>query len=224
MQAVMEPIFEIAYLICVVALGALTLRRANGRRQFALFGVMAIVLGCGDAFHLAPRIYALLTDGLEAHVAALGFGTLVASITMTVFYVLLYRIWRLRHNEEKATALTAIIYALAIARIALCLFPQNRWLSADAPLAWGIYRNIPFVLMGVVVIALFFNEARSGGDEPWRFMWLAIALSFAFYVPVVLFADAIPAVGMLMIPKTCAYVWSVWMGYADSKRVIAPQK
>lgn len=31
--------------------------------------------------------------------------------------------------------------------------------------------------------------------------------------PVVLFADAVPAVGMQMIPKTCAYVWTVRIGH-----------
>lgn len=49
-------------------------------------------------------------------------------------------------------------------------------------------------------------------------MWLTIVLSFAFYIPVVLWADAVPAVGMLMIPKTCAYVWAVLMGYFAMKR------
>ena len=35
---------------------------------------------------------------------------------------------------------------------------------------------------------------------------------------VVLFADTIPMMGMLMIPKTCAYVWIVLMGYFDVKK------
>ena len=47
---------------------------------------------------------------------------------------------------------------------------------------------------------------------------LAIVLSFAFYIPVVLWADIVPLVGMLMIPKTCAYVWVVWMGFSDMHR------
>lgn len=49
-------------------------------------------------------------------------------------------------------------------------------------------------------------------------MWLTIVLSFGFYIPVVLFADTIPVVGMLMIPKTCAYVWTVLIGYMDMKK------
>lgn len=46
-------------------------------------------------------------------------------------------------------------------------------------------------------------------------MWLTIVLSFAFYIPVVLFADTMPAIGMLMIPKTCAYVWTIVIGFRD---------
>jgi hypothetical protein len=33
-----------------------------------------------------------------------------------------------------------------------------------------------------------------------------IAFSFAFYAPVILWSGAVPLLGMLMIPKTCAYV------------------
>jgi hypothetical protein len=44
-------------------------------------------------------------------------------------------------------------------------------------------------------------------------MWLAVTVSFGFYIPVVLWADVYPILGMLMLPKTCAYVWMVVMGY-----------
>ena len=56
----------------------------------------------------------------------------------------------------------------------------------------GIYRNIPFALMGVMVIILFFRSAQAHNDNNFRFMWLTVVLSFAFYIPVVLFADAYP--------------------------------
>lgn len=52
-------------------------------------------------------------------------------------------------------------------------------------------------------------------------VWLTIVLSFAFYIPVVLWADVIPMIGMLMIPKTCAYVWTVLIGYKAMKKEIA---
>ena len=67
------------------------------------------------------------------------------------------------------------------------------------------------------MIYLFYREARVRNDKAFRNMWLTIVLSFAFYLPVVLFADQIPVIGMLMIPKTCAYVWTVWIGYQAMK-------
>lgn len=90
--------------------------------------------------------------------------------------------------------------------------PQNQWQSANPPLARGIYRNIPFALLGLLVIVLFYQTAKERDDRPFRHLWLTIVLSFAFYIPVVLFADTYPLVGALMIPKTIAYVWTVLIG------------
>mgnify|MGYP006995819187 CR=1 FL=1 len=65
MQAIMETLFDAVYLISVIAVGILMIRGSGGSGQFRLFGVMAVVLGAGDAFHLIPRAYALCTTGLE---------------------------------------------------------------------------------------------------------------------------------------------------------------
>lgn len=218
MQAIMETLFDAVYLVTVITIGITMIKRSKGRREFVLFGIMAVTLGAGDAFHLVPRAYALCTTGLENFTAALGIGKLITSMTMTVFYILLYYVWRIRYKIEGKHTLTIAVYLLAVVRVALCLFPQNAWMSADAPLSWGIYRNLPFAAMGLLVIVLFFIEARKQRDGAYRFMWLTIVLSFAFYVPVVLWADQVPLVGTLMIPKTCAYVWTILIGYFDMRK------
>ena len=194
------------------------IRGCKGNAQFRLFGWMAVVLGAGDAFHLVPRAVALCTTGLEHYTAALGLGKAITSVTMTVFYVLLYYVWRKRYQITGRNTLTTSVYVLAGLRILLCLMPQNQWLSADAPLSWGIYRNIPFVLLGLLVIVLFYQGAKEHRDQDFRWMWLTIVLSFGFYIPVVLWADTIPVIGMLMIPKTCAYVWTILIGYRAMRR------
>jgi len=217
MQAIFETGFDVIYLTAVICLGILMIRGSRGRKQYLLFGIMAVTLGCGDAFHLVPRAMALCTTGLASWTAVLGTGKLVTSVTMTVFYVLLYYVWRLRYQVPGKRGITAAVWTLSISRIVLCLMPQNGWTRADAPLSWGIYRNIPFALLGVLIIVLFFRSARQKEDRPFRFLWLTVVLSFAFYIPVVLFADSVPAVGALMIPKTCAYVWTVVIGYRAMK-------
>ena len=217
MQAIMETLFDIVYLTTVITLGVKMLRMSAGVRQYRLFGAMAVTLGCGDAFHLVPRAVALCTTGLQDYTAALGIGKLITSVTMTVFYVLLYYVWRERYHITGKNGLTAAVYLLAGVRILLCLMPQNQWTSPAAPLNWGIYRNIPFALLGLLIIVLFFRSASEKGDRPFRWLWLTVVLSFACYIPVVLWVDTIPAVGVLMIPKTCAYVWTVAIGYRAVK-------
>ena len=65
MQAIMETLFDIVYLFTVTAIGITMIKKSKGNKQYLLFGIMAVVLGCGDAFHLVPRAYALCTTGLE---------------------------------------------------------------------------------------------------------------------------------------------------------------
>ena len=218
MQAIVETLFDAVYLISVITIGVKMILGCKGESQFRLFGWMAVVLGAGDSFHLIPRAVALCTTGLENYTVPLGLGKWITSVTMTVFYVLLYYVWRQRYKGKGQNGLTAAVYALAAVRIALCMMPQNQWLSAEAPLFWGIWRNIPFALLGIVVIVLFYRSAKEKQDKAFRWMWLTIVLSFGFYIPVVLWADAIPMIGMLMIPKTCAYVWTVLIGYFAMKK------
>lgn len=222
MQAIVETLFDAVYLVSVITIGILMIRGSRGNAQFKLFGLMAVVLGAGDSFHLVPRALALCTTGLENYTVALGMGKWITSVTMTVFYVLLYYVWRQRYQIQGKRELTAAVYGLAAARVILCMMPQNRWLSANSPLSWGIYRNIPFALMGLLLIVLFYCSAKEHGDRAFRWMWLTIVLSFGFYIPVVLWADTVPMIGMLMIPKTCAYVWTVLIGDSAMKKEVLP--
>ena len=65
MQAVFETLFDIVYLVSVITLGVIMIHKSEGRRQYFLYCLMAVILGCGDAFHLVPRAIALCTTGLE---------------------------------------------------------------------------------------------------------------------------------------------------------------
>lgn len=208
------------YLVFVISIGIRMVKGSKNNRQFQLFGWMAIVLGAGDSFHLVPRALALCTTGLENYTVPLGLGKWITSVTMTVFYVLLYYVWRERYQIKGKNSLTIATYALAGIRIALCMMPQNDWLSDNAPLSWGIYRNIPFAVLGLLMIVLFYKSAKENNDTSFQWMWLTIVLSFGFYIPVVLWADVIPMIGMLMIPKTCAYVWTVVIGYNAMKKEV----
>lgn len=210
-----EIFFHIFYLTSVFYMSIKMIKSGKDSRIVKLFGYMGFILGFGDSFHLIPRIYALWTTGLEANAAALGIGKAITSITMTIFYVLLFRIWETRYNIKDNKGLRIWVGILAVARIILSLMPQNQWTLYNAPLDWGIYRNIPFTILGAIIVYIILKEAKKHSDDAFRKIGTAVIISFACYLPVVLFANTFTLVGMLMIPKTLAYLWVVYVGYKE---------
>lgn len=196
-----ESTFDVLYLLFAILSGIVILKKARNRTERHM-GLAALILGCGDAFHLVPRVmHYFSTADLTA---ALGIGKLVTSVTMTVFYVLLYAIWLGYYREKENRDVTRAVLALAAVRIILCLFPQNGWLENSSGMTWGILRNIPFAALGVLVCLLYYRKRK----ESLRFgrVWLLILLSFLFYIPVAVGAGALPMLGMLMLPKTVCYI------------------
>ena len=196
-----ESTFDILYLVFAVATGILLLRRRKDRAG-RMMGLAALILGLGDAFHLVPRV---LNYFVEADFTAwLGVGKLVTSITMTVFYVLMFHIWQVLYGQGEDKRLTWTVYLFAAVRVILCLMPQNAWLTNESSVRWGILRNIPFVALGVLVVCLYWRTRQK--RRSFRMVWLWITLSFLFYIPVAVGASLVPMLGMLMLPKTICYV------------------
>lgn len=207
-MAVFESLFDVMYLSVVIALGArLMLEKKPGAK---LFGLMALLLGAGDAFHLLPRVISHLSPlGFSGHVAALSWGRFVTGVTMTVFYVLFYHFYRERSGDTDGKK-RFWVYALALLRLILLVMPQNNWGGAEGNSLFAIYRNIPFAVLGCLLV-VWCRGAR--GREGLQHMWALILLSFLFYLPVVLWSRRFPAVGALMMPKTVAYLAIVALGY-----------
>ena len=203
-----ESAFDIFYLVTAIVIGLLILKKAKNRGE-KWMGLAVLILGCGDAFHLVPRVLNYFVR--SNFTAALGLGKLVTSVTMTVFYVLLYYIGSEYFKVRKNTLMLEAVYTFAAIRIIICLLPQNGWLTNESDMLWGILRNIPFVILGLLVINLYFTHRRK--YPPFKNIWLWILLSFAFYIPVAAFAGLMPMLGMLMLPKTICYLIVIFTFY-----------
>lgn len=211
MPDLMETIFDIGYLTFALIAGILFLTRANGRSAFLLYGILTLILCGGDAFHLVPRVRKALQGITPSIQKQLGIGLQVSSITMTIFYVLLLYVWKALFPElEAPLILVILIWASAIIRIAVCLLPQNNWTSGGN-MTLSHIRNGVFAITGLGVLILFLISGNAH-DYHLTGMSAAIAISFACYFPVTLWSHKRPMIGMLMIPKTCAYIWMIVMG------------
>ncbi len=195
-----ETAFDILYLLTAAICGILMLARSKSGAGKKM-GWATLILGAGDAFHLIPRVIRYFSD--RDLTAALGIGKLITSLSMTVFYVLVFYIW-IDLYHKKSIALTVSVWILFAARTVLCLFPQNGWTVNSSDMTWGVIRNIPFVILGVLIVVLFIRERNT--LHRFRFIWLYVTLSFLFYIPVAVAAGILPILGMLMLPKTVCYV------------------
>ncbi|MFV0529082.1 MAG: hypothetical protein ACK5MN_10235 [Lachnospiraceae bacterium] len=208
-----ETVFDIVYLLTVfIASAMLCLTGRLGSVRFA-FGGMGLLLGVGDSFHLVPRLLAMWDTGDRDYAVSLGRGKQIASVTMTVFYVILWQSLVRHYTGLSIEFMSGIVYLLATVRIVLCFFRQNHWNSKEQPLTWGIWRNLPFAAIGALVVWLAAAGALQVQDG-LSFLWLAVLISFACYLPVVLFVGKNPKLGMLMLPKSCAYAAIILMGFS----------
>ncbi|MCD6482165.1 MAG: hypothetical protein J7K80_00315, partial [Candidatus Izimaplasma sp.] len=205
---------DLFYLFSVFYLGVKLVQKRNDNILYLIFGLMALTLGFGDMFHLIPRIVGHLTTGLDDYTYYLGLGKAITSFTMVFFYILVLYAYEKRFNVKKVLT-RLIIVTLLIIKIILSILPQNEWLTNTATLEFQIIRNIPFVLMGIYLVVLFIVKSTKENDIPFLKIAIGILLSFLFYIPVVLFASKIPAIGALMMPKTLAYVYVIYIAYKE---------
>lgn len=201
-----ELFFDSMYLIFVLFLGIriLLLRKPNS----GLVGAMTLLLGLGDSFHLIPRIVAQATvDGFEVNAAGLFLGTRISAMTMSLFYLLFYYYIR-REMKKTNRTLDVLMPVLFLIRIVTVILSFNRAASMD------LISNGPFVLMGIIDIALLYKERA---NTNFGKLYIYVFFSFLFYVPVVLFKNTFPTIGMLMMPKTVMYLLIVWKLYGNLK-------
>ncbi len=205
-----EVAFNISYLVVVWTLVALMFRRraevAAPDRPVALRLMWAFaLLALGDTGHVGFRVVAYALGGLEAHPGLVGIGALSTAITVTLFYMLLLDVWRL-HFDKPLGWFGWSLVAVGTIRLIVMAFPQNQWEQIVPPHAWSLLRNAFLVVQGLGVMALILRDARRAGDGAFLWVGAMIAVSYLFYLPVILWSATVPLLGMLMIPKTCAYV------------------
>jgi hypothetical protein len=165
------------------------------------------------------RVLAYAQGDLEAKITLfgqelglVGLGALSTAITVTIFYVLMLEVWRVRF-DKKYGWFEVLLLAVAGARLLLMIPTANQWNSAVPPQPWSLYRNLPLTLLGLGIAYLMLRDARKAEERAFTWIGLMILVSYAMYIPVILFVQQVPTIGMLMIPKTMAYVAIGFIAY-----------
>ncbi len=191
--------------------------RRQGNLAIAAFGLLAL----GDTGHVGFRVWAYALGRLDSSIQLLGFrlslvgaGALMTAVTVTLFYVFMLELWRVRF-DRKYGWFEAVLIGSAIIRLLLMTLPMNAWQSIVPPQPWATVRNFPLIIQGLGLSYLIFREARKVNDRTFYWIGISILISYACYLPVILFVQVLPVIGMLMIPKTMAYVAIGFLIYHD---------
>ena len=229
MRMWVEISFNIGYLIVVWGLVAtMWLRRsqvpAGSRRAANLVIAMFGLLALGDTGHVGFRVVAYALGDLSAPLrlggqsfGLVGLGALSTAITVTFFYMLAVYLWQARFQQPLG-ACAYFLLAAGVVRLGLMALPANQWSSVVPPQPWSTIRNLPLVMQGLGVAYLILRSARRTADRTFQWVGVSILVSYACYAPVILFVQQAPLIGMLMIPKTLAYVAIGFLAYRDLYR------
>lgn len=214
-----ESVFDIVYLVSVLLISVVIIRKGVKEQStpIMIFGIMGFLLGFGDSFHLVPRIIAHLTTGLEDYQTALGIGKLITGITMTVFYYLIYQYYVLTGNH-KNQKVHIVIISLIVIRFILLALPGNDWYHNGSDLLYGILRNVPFAILGGLIVYLFLKEDSTEYHTQFHKMGIWIIVSFVCYTITILGSSTYPILGAFMLPKTVAYFIIIMIGYRYNKQ------
>lgn len=214
---IFEILFNVAYLITIwFIVGKMISRYSRvsiGDKPIAkglMIGFMLLALG--DTGHVGLRVWAFAIGGLESIVSIsgiktvlVGLGAVCTAYTVTILYMLIVDIWRVRF-DRKVNILYILMQTVLTLRLVIMMFPQNEWYSVIPPFDWSMYRNMPLTFTGLTIATLLLIDANKNNDKTFRNFAYFIFASFFFYLPVILFIQTAPMVGMLMIPKTIAYI------------------
>ena len=86
-QRIIVPITYISYLTIIFLIGRYMHTNSPGNWYYKVFGNLSYCLGIADAIYLIPRLYAILTTGIEDNLKVIGWGRLGYSITINIFII-----------------------------------------------------------------------------------------------------------------------------------------
>ena len=218
--------FNVAYLIVVWGLVIAMIRRqpdvpAENQKLTQYFIYAFGLLALGDTGHVGFRVMAYALGNMDTtfsvfglQLGLVGLGALSTAFTVTFFYMLMVLVWHERYKKPYGW-FGYLLFAAALIRLLIMVLPGNMWNSAVPPQPMSLYRNFFLTVLGLGAAYLILRDSIAVKDRPFTWIGSMIVISFALYIPVILLVQLYPLVGMLMIPKTLAYVAVGFIAYAN---------
>lgn len=213
---ILESVYDLIFLIFVFWASSRMLQAAGENKVITLFGWMAFILAVGESFHLIPRFIMNLRGRDRRTEFVLGLGKMISVIANSACCVVLYYIWE-NLFPEQAEALPQIVkvvvWITVLARIAISLFPQNKWFQDEGNPEFARYRSVMYIVTGITLAGIYLSTANTGGYGLWQ-VAVAVLISVACDLFMALRSDKSSGTTkvLVMILGTLAWAWILGAG------------
>ena len=204
-----EPILIVAY-IAFLLISALWIWRQEGKGARTLAAAVFVLL-TGEAYRLIPRVVSAISPRSPLPDAA-GIGRVLSYITTASFLLILdlYRQQRAgraadKEGQRRESALLVIFCLI----MAVSLVRFNGWISGAGEYFWLVVRALLLTALGILTMILWLPTIRE--NRALRHMPAAVGLTLAFYLPCAVLEQMMPELSVLMIFRTAALIWLIWI-------------
>ena len=166
LQKILEPLGFLIYIVILLYMGIYIYRNHSGNRVHIAFGSLAITLAIAEGIYFIPRIYALITTGLEENLRLLGWGRIGHLIVMTLFFSMLIDLNKECFGLRRKVPLDKLLYGLLVFRVIIGIFPQNGHFQLQPDRTFLLLRTIPLIayliIVAIVMIICSWNRGATG--------------------------------------------------------------
>ncbi len=159
MYSLMEPSFEIAYLLLGLILSIYVIIKGRNRVPFLLLAGAGLTIVITDSLTIIPNLLGYSFQRFENLYHLMGVGQNIISITTITIYVAVYVLYRIVYKDKINPIIDWFIYGLSITRIALSIIPVEGIQLSQNYYLLSVLENIPVLGLGIAISFVSFKFA-----------------------------------------------------------------
>lgn len=202
----------------ILIMGGYLIRNSVGNGVYKAFGSFALTLALADGIYLLPRMYALLTTGIEENLNIIGWGRMGHAILVTILFLMFYDIYTSRYSKNKNQKLNKTLFTLGIIRIIISILPGNGYFVLDPSPFFALLRFIPLAIMGFLLIIAIYYHSKKYKDRNFKIIMVAAVIALVFTEPRMYGIEG-AAVLVQTVFRSISLVAIVAIGYKELKDI-----
>ena len=183
MSTIIEPTFEISYLLVGLLLSVLVLIKGRKQIPYIILASVGFTIIATDAMSIIPRYIGFSFERLERIYAFIGVGKSVISILMSCIYLLVYVGYKYILKKKTNPFVDITIYVLAAVKVIVSLIPQYGLELNHNYYLWAFLSNLPLIFVGVLTAFFAFKWTKIQDDKFFKIIetiFIASLISFDF--------------------------------------------